>query len=293
MAGKRLIHKNVCTSEKINCLTPEAEVLYNRIMTNVDDYGHCHANPHTIKDICYPLKEDMTPDKIGSNLMELLNTGLVRSYHVHNVKYLEIDRFEDFQTFRVDRKRRQDCPFPIVFDEITTKTDVVGNTDTVGMSVDIPEAEVKVEVEVKAEVKEIGTLLLPDGSPSALKKADIDVVIPEVLREWNEIAVDNGLSKIIKLSDSRTKKLRLRLLEGLCIRDLGKHIKESAFLRGQNDRGWRIDFDWILENDKNYLKVMEGKYNNKKHDKSHDTHSKAKDFANKLENMGGIQNAVK
>jgi hypothetical protein len=35
-------------------------------------------------------------------------------------------------------------------------------------------------------------------------------------------------------------------------------------LLGNNDRGWCVDFDFIIANDINYIKVCEGKYKSKK-----------------------------
>jgi len=37
---------------------------------------------------------------------------------------------------------------------------------------------------------------------------------------------------------------------------------------GENDRQWVADFDWIIKNDTNWVKVMEGKYDNKGKSKS-------------------------
>lgn len=39
---------------------------------------------------------------------------------------------------------------------------------------------------------------------------------------------------------------------------------ESDFICGMNDRGWKADFDWLMKNDDNMAKVLEGKYDNKK-----------------------------
>lgn len=36
----------------------------------------------------------------------------------------------------------------------------------------------------------------------------------------------------------------------------------SAFLKGDNNRGWKADFDWFIKED-NMAKVLEGKYDNK------------------------------
>ena len=77
-----------------------------------------------------------------------------------------------------------------------------------------------------------------------------------------EIANEYGLSIISKLSDKRKAKLKARideLGEGKIIEAIDK-IKESSFLRGENDRHWKVDFDWLIANDTNILKVLEDKY---------------------------------
>jgi hypothetical protein len=40
-------------------------------------------------------------------------------------------------------------------------------------------------------------------------------------------------------------------------------MQESKFLRGDNKRGWKASFDWIFENQKNWVKIIEGTYDNK------------------------------
>ena len=32
-------------------------------------------------------------------------------------------------------------------------------------------------------------------------------------------------------------------------------------MTGNNDRKWKADLDWLIKNDTNMLKVLEGKYN--------------------------------
>jgi hypothetical protein len=36
-------------------------------------------------------------------------------------------------------------------------------------------------------------------------------------------------------------------------------VEASQFLRGENDRGWRADFDFVLS-EANFTKITEGKY---------------------------------
>lgn len=82
-----------------------------------------------------------------------------------------------------------------------------------------------------------------------------------VVDVWNLFAASYKLSEIKGISDSRRKKFSTRLQEADFdfIKILEK-IKRSAHLKGDNQQGWKVTFDWILENDKNYLKILEGNY---------------------------------
>ena len=42
-----------------------------------------------------------------------------------------------------------------------------------------------------------------------------------------------------------------------------KKLEESNFCKGNNDRGWKATFDWLIKNDTNIIKVIEGNYDNK------------------------------
>lgn len=86
---------------------------------------------------------------------------------------------------------------------------------------------------------------------------------PSVLADlWNSIV---GEPKVLKLSKAREAKCRLRLKErdADAWAEVFRSISNSAFLRGENERGWHADFDWIIANDTNALKVLEGKYRSK------------------------------
>jgi hypothetical protein len=87
---------------------------------------------------------------------------------------------------------------------------------------------------------------------------------PSVLMElWNQIVKSPSVSTLNK---TRESKARLRLKENDIddIREALKKITESPFLSGDNDRGWRADFDWLISNDTNLVKILEGKYDVKK-----------------------------
>jgi hypothetical protein len=78
---------------------------------------------------------------------------------------------------------------------------------------------------------------------------------------WNYSAPANGLAKIKKLSKGREQKVKTRLIDpDFDFIEVMKAIKKSNMLKGDNDRGWKVDFDFIFKNDTNYLKIIEGKY---------------------------------
>lgn len=66
------------------------------------------------------------------------------------------------------------------------------------------------------------------------------------------------------LSESRKKAIKARLntysLEEF--RTVFKNAEASSFLKGSNDRNWSANFDWLIA-DKNFVKVLEGKYADK------------------------------
>ena len=92
--------------------------------------------------------------------------------------------------------------------------------------------------------------------------------VQEFFNFWNSAVTEkNGviikLPQAKSLSKPRIKKIKTRLTEPTF--DFKKAIPmilESDFLLGV-DGGWRADLDWLIENENNIVKVLEGKYANK------------------------------
>jgi hypothetical protein len=74
-------------------------------------------------------------------------------------------------------------------------------------------------------------------------------------------------SAIVKLSDARKNKIRIRLeeMQGSLetLKEVFVKMEASKFCRGDNKRGWKATFDWLFANEKNWVKVLEGNYDNK------------------------------
>jgi len=81
--------------------------------------------------------------------------------------------------------------------------------------------------------------------------------------------VCTSLPKVIKVTDKR-KRLIVSREKEYSKDDLKKVIDltaESAFLNGDNDRGWTANFDWIMEK-RNFIKILEQTYKNKTNGKT-------------------------
>jgi hypothetical protein len=90
-----------------------------------------------------------------------------------------------------------------------------------------------------------------------------DTKISAYMYKWNEFAFKNSLSSITSLTESRKKKLQARLKNDDFKKLFGDaliEIKKSQYLLGA--KGWKISFDWLIKNDENILKVVEGNYRN-------------------------------
>jgi len=77
---------------------------------------------------------------------------------------------------------------------------------------------------------------------------------------WNLFAAEKGVPKVRDITKKRRQKLKVRLSEksfNFC--NILKMAGNSEFLLSNS---W-FAFDWIIENDSNYLKILEGNYQSK------------------------------
>lgn len=80
------------TSEKIDNLSFEAEVLFTRLIMKADDHGCFHANPKLLKAAIFPLK-DVSVGMVSLYLKELIQNDIVLVYISEGREYLQILNF--------------------------------------------------------------------------------------------------------------------------------------------------------------------------------------------------------
>jgi uncharacterized protein YdaU (DUF1376 family) len=83
----------------------------------------------------------------------------------------------------------------------------------------------------------------------------------EVIDAWQQRMVPQGFPAIRKMTGQRERQLAARLRDSTLdewLQAMGA-LERSAFCRGENDRGWRADFDFLLQ-PKSFTKLLEGAY---------------------------------
>jgi len=86
--------------------------------------------------------------------------------------------------------------------------------------------------------------------------------LPPEVQKWNS---HGELPAVLSVSRMRLVILQARRVEPFFSQHWEAAIEricKSDFCLGQNDRGWKADFDWFLKPD-NVARVMEGKYDNR------------------------------
>lgn len=115
---------------------------------------------------------------------------------------------------------------------------------------------------------------IPDSKPDI--KPDIDMSsdddhssksddVENIVRAWNELAEARNLPKVAKITASRRKQVQARLKEW-SDDEWSKAltaIYRSKFLCGENERGWKANFDFLLQPN-SFTRLIEGAYDGKK-----------------------------
>ena len=191
----------------------------------------------------------------------LINLGKIDAELWENNRVIWIENFVNNLT-EVYRIRRTELPTKPVFKKNKQQPEGFFSEKT---PIDNGFSPRKHDKEKESKVKE-----------SKVKESKVkekrEYPLSDIFRLWNETC-GGKLPKVKALNDSRRQKIKCRLSESgakttdemtAWAKELFERIAASAFLCGENNHQWTATFDWIFENDKNWVKVSEGNYDNKR-----------------------------
>jgi len=102
----RLLREGICTSDPINELSAEEEVMFYRLLVVADDYGHMDGRLTILKAQCFPLKETATVARIETWVAGLVRKSMLARYMVDGRTFLAVRKWES----RVRTKAKYPIP---------------------------------------------------------------------------------------------------------------------------------------------------------------------------------------
>jgi hypothetical protein len=165
----RGLKESITTSETIDVLSAEAEVLFYRLLVVADDYGLFDGRKSIIRGRCYPLKDpkDVSDRSLTEWLRQLEQAPLIRFYEVDGKPFLSILKWENFQRIRNVKPK---YPLPTSDNSRTIDSNLLAVASNpppmaarASVSVSEPESEPKADVRKSPN----GRFVLPDWIPSA------------------------------------------------------------------------------------------------------------------------------
>lgn len=224
-----MIDPDIWQDEKLSELDYAGRLFFIGLITQANDFGKLRGNAQILKSIIFPYEDNHI--KIKEYLKKLDDLGMIILYKVNGENFVKLKNWGRYQ--RLEHPSKDNIPEP---------SDNTPETITT-LSRNLPAQDKSSE----------------DKSSEDKLGKDIDLV----LNIWNE----RMPWKINKVLGMRLKHLKERLKEKEFVDDyqtILTKILESDFLSGRkpskDHANFRGDFDFIIKNETNYIKILEGKY---------------------------------
>ena len=229
MARKRMIDPEFWSDEEIGQWSHSARLFYIALWNFSDDEGRFKAHDNLLKSEIFPYDDQVDIE----NLKKEIN-GKIQWYEIEGLKYGFVRNFLKHQS--LDRPKKSKLPPPP--EESTTNRRLIDDSSTLKEKKRKEENRIYVDFEKSTQAT------------------------------WNAFCDKHpSLSKIKVMTETRRKALEKRFSENTFVNfpEIIAAIEEQPFLiQGNPDnkehKGWKVGFDWLIENDTNYVKVLERKY---------------------------------
>lgn len=270
MAKGRIINKSISTSRRVNLMlrNPLDILLYTFGIIHADDEGRIDGDPIIFRGKVAPILPGLTDARTSLAIDSMKEAKLVCHYQVDGVWVLQFLDWEEHQTFKGYHQKQSKLPAPPkqVISTLSGENHPITPPISKVTYTKVKESKTNKDTphtSSKTQNTEESTLKTNIGFPDFKET---------VFRKWNALAEKEKLTSIVSISKSREEKLRTRWNEGIIIEHFDKILSEvshSTLLCGRLEKpspgheDWKVTFDWLIDNDKNYLKVLEGNYRDK------------------------------
>ena len=101
----RILKESIRVSESIDKLSWFEEVLFYRLIVSCDDYGRYDGRPAIIKNMLFPLKDNLTLKAVTNAINSLASAELVVLYEFEGKPYLYLPGWNEHQAVRAKKSK--------------------------------------------------------------------------------------------------------------------------------------------------------------------------------------------
>ena len=249
-------------------LKPMEKILFTEISSLTSKEGYCYA-----KNSYFAELYDVHKNTVGNWINNLVKRGYLKSVIIYEKGTKNIQERRLYITTPTNEK---------------TDTSINKKIDTC-QSKNLEGINKKIDTPINEKIEDNNTsinntsLLLNNNNNNIHVKNEFSRVCEEIKNNWIKIAYEFDLSgKQLKINDKRKRAINNLLKEYSLeemLQAMGK-IRASNFLQGNNKTGWQIAFDWFI-NKSNFLKVLEGNYDDKANSNNSEKEKKSKNYQEK------------
>lgn len=249
LAQKRMFTMKIVDSDAFLDMPATTQCLYFHLNMRADDDGFI-GNPKRIMKITGASEDDLRL-LIAKRFVLTFEDGVIviKHWRMHNT--LSRDRYTE--TSYIDEKRmlllKENGSYSLASGNVIDDTKLIERSNR--------------QTHNRRNKDATKTHAEKDNKLIVSKDTICQTDVRRVVQEWNKLQ-EVGINPI---RDIKPSSKRYQLLKGR-IREYGidevlnaiNNVRNSDFLRGENNRGWMITFDWFVKPN-NFLKTLEGNYN--------------------------------
>ena len=255
MARSRNIKPGFFINIELGELKPITRLLFIGLWTVADREGRLKDQPQKIKIQILPY-DKCNIDKL---LDELQGKGFILRYKANGCRLIQIINFNKHQNPHL-KEQASELPAPDMHGASTVQEPNKHGSCPADSLLLIPDS----------------LNLIPDNSEDEEEEKKDPPAPYEKIKELYNTTCEN-LPKVKVVSETRKKHIKARWKQFnhdlATFEELFGNVKNSKFLNGDNDRKWKPDFDWLM-NEANMAKVLEGKYNEQEEEKVFPEHNR-------------------
>ncbi len=252
-----------------------ARILFQGLWCFCDREGRIENRPKILKAEILPYDDCDIPNL----LLQLAAAGFIICYTVDDRQFIQVVNFTKHQNPH-PKEAKSEIPPPSIpemprRDTEEPRQDVASGAGSQPIDI-VDAAESREKTRLVPEKPERATefperagpitfSLLPSPKerlpPTEVVVAPSADALASAVEDFNQVAKRCGLPMVAKLTEARRNKLRARLRQHGAVGWSAalRKLEAIPWMHGTNDRGWRADFDFLLQ-DKSFNRLIEGSY---------------------------------